>query len=152
MTAQISDTIAIDGVDHPLFSEPLEAYYAEASRPPFASTSTANWRGYVARWEIRDGRLHLTGISAELCDDAPRSGWNCERRRQVGLADLFRAETGGTVFARWFSGVLRVPMGAQIQYHHMGYDSVYEFDLLLIIEKGIVRSTTTVDNRNRKGR
>ena len=146
VTAQIADTIAIDGNDHALFSEPLEAYYRDLPRPAFIPESTANWRGYVARWEIRAGRLFLIGIRAEICD-VPMFGWDCTGlRRKVGLGDLFAPEDG-VVFAGWFSGTLRVPVGAQIQYQHMGYESVFEFDLMLMIENGIVRSTTTIDNR-----
>lgn len=61
MTAQMSDTITIDGAALQLFAEPLEAYFSGApaqphGRPDFAPTNTANWRGYIAQWEIKDGR------------------------------------------------------------------------------------------------
>jgi len=146
MTAQIPDSILIDGETHALFSEPLNAYYSDAPRPNFVPQNTANWRGYVGTWEIRDGRLYLIGVVAEICN-LPL-GWNCpqDQRRIVGLGDLF-PQRGDSVLADWFSGTLRVPVGGQLQYRHMGYESVYEFDLLLTIEKGAVKSTTTVDNR-----
>ena len=146
MTAQIPDTILIDGQAHALFSEPLDAYYSDAPRPNFIPQNTANWRGYVGTWEIREGRLYLIRIAAEICALPLR--WNCpkDQRREVGLADLFPAR-GAAVPADWFSGTLRVPVGGQLQYRHMGYESVYEFDLMLTIEKGVVKSTTTLDNR-----
>lgn len=146
MTAQIPDTILIDGQAHELFSEPLNAYYSDAPRPNFIPQSTANWRGYIGTWEVRDGRLYLIGVAAEICN-LPLI-WDCpkDQRRKVGLVDLF-PQQGGAILADWFSGTLRVPIGGQLQYRHMGYESVYEFDLLLTIEKGAVKSTTTVDNR-----
>lgn len=147
MTAQIADSIAIDGVQHMLFSEPLEAYYAEHTpRPSFAPGSTANWRGYVASWEIRDNKLYLSDIKAELCDRGGPEGWRCDKRYPVGLKELF-PRGNGMVFAEWYSGTLRVPLGKQMSYVHMGYQSTYEFDLLIVVEKGIVTSTTTIDNR-----
>jgi hypothetical protein len=147
MTAQIPDSISIDGAEHMLFAEPLEAYYSQLARPSFAPTSTANWRGYVASWEIRDNRMYLSGIKAELCDRGGPQGWRCDKRQPVGLKELFPGGKGEKVFAEWFSGTLRVPLGAQMEYVHMGYESVYEFDLLIVVEKGMVKSTRTIDNR-----
>lgn len=145
MTAQIADVISIDGAEAMLFSEPLSAWFAFAPRPDFIWESTASWRGYTARWEIRQGKLFLTGLNARVCTvkNAPN---DCrDHARQVGVSDLFSGQ--GEVFANWFSGVLRVPLGAQIEYRHMGYDSIYEFDLLLEVANGVVIGTRTVDNR-----
>lgn len=151
MTAQIADAITIDGVQQMLFTEPLSAWFASAPKPSFVPDSTANWRGYVASWEIRDGRLFLTSLKGEICDDPAFTGWACQKRRPASLADLF-AKAKPPIFAEWYSGTLRVPLGAQIKYQHMGYESVFEFDLLLTIEKGRVVTTTTIDNRGRGNR
>lgn len=145
MTAQIADVISIDGAEVMLFSEPLSAWFAHAPRPDFIWESTANWRGYTAQWEIRQGKLLLTGLSARVCmvHNAPNE---CrDHARPVGVADLFPGQS--EVFAEWFTGVLRVPLGAQIEYRHMGYDSIYEFDLLLEVTNGLVTRTRTIDNR-----
>jgi hypothetical protein len=147
MTAQMPDLIVIDGVDHSLFSEPLETYYQPDRRPNFIPQNTANWRGYQASWEVRDGRLYLTRIVGQVC--AVKEAWDCPllKRSRVGVRDLFPDAKQGPVFAEWFSGTLRVPTGALLRYRHMGYDSLYEFDLLLIVEKGMVVSTSTRNNR-----
>jgi hypothetical protein len=42
------------------------------------------------------------------------------------------------VFAHWFTGELRCPQGAQLQYRHMGYGSVYEYDLLMDFKQGVL--------------
>ena len=46
---------------------------------------------------------------------------------------------GDRVFAHWYSGTLRVPQGWQLRYVHMGYASTYERDLMLEIERGVLR-------------
>ena len=53
------------------------------------------------------------------------------------------------LFAHWFSGVLRVPRGKLLQYVHMGFATVYEQELHIKIENGVVMETTVVDNRGR---
>ncbi|MCK5788954.1 MAG: hypothetical protein KAH32_08140, partial [Chlamydiia bacterium] len=42
------------------------------------------------------------------------------------------------VFASWFTGEIRVPNGDLLRYEHMGYMSVYEEDLFLAIENGVL--------------
>jgi hypothetical protein len=147
MTAQMPDLIVIDGVDHSLFSEPLEAYYQPDKRPNFIPQNTANWRGYLASWEVRDGRLYLTKIVGQACSVKEAMDCPLLRRSNVRLNDLFPDARKGPVFAGWFSGTLRVPTGALMRYRHMSYDSLYEFDLLVVVEKGVVVSTSTRDNR-----
>lgn len=146
MTAQIADHININGADHALYSEPLEAYFAKQERPQFAPQSTANWRRYVAGWEIKDGKLYLTELTAQLCKDPPPVG-QCAQRAPFTLQDLVHSKNAKKVFAEWYTGVLRVPMGEMLKYMHMGYDSVFEFDLLIMVENGKVTSTITKDNR-----
>jgi hypothetical protein len=124
----------------------LEAYYASVPRPNFTPESTANWRKYVASWEIKNNRLYLTAITANLCDDPVPTSMRCEKHHPASLRDLFKVKDG-KVFAEWYTGTLRVPVGAMLRYVHMGYESIYEFDLLIVVEKGVVKSTTTRDNR-----
>ncbi|NBY64714.1 MAG: hypothetical protein EBQ70_11520, partial [Betaproteobacteria bacterium] len=50
------------------------------------------------------------------------------------------------VFAHWFSGEIRCPMGKQIEYVHMGYASKYEHDFLVEFNKGILVAKKTVSN------
>ncbi|HMM79015.1 MAG TPA: hypothetical protein PKC65_03220 [Pyrinomonadaceae bacterium] len=54
-TAQSPDRIVYKGNERMLFSNPLEGYYSSGrKRPDFMiaplTTSTGNWRGYVATW------------------------------------------------------------------------------------------------------
>lgn len=49
-----------------------------------------------------------------------------------------RKRGASAVFAEWFTGVLRVPQGRQVEYVHAGFASRYEGYLLLQIERGRV--------------
>lgn len=88
--------------------------------------STACWRGYQGAWEIRDGRFYL-----------------------VNLRGRYNLHAGEPILADWFSGVLRIPQGKRLQYVHMGFGSVYEQEVHIKIEKGIVTATRIVDNRGK---
>ncbi|MDM8549368.1 hypothetical protein QUF72_04785 [Desulfobacterales bacterium HSG2] len=90
----------------------------------FLIGSTACWRGYIGSWEIRNGKFYLTGISG--------------RYKMTG-------ET--PVFADWFSGTIRIPKGKQLHYVHAGFETVYEKEIHVNIEKGLVIKTKEADNR-----
>lgn len=87
---------------------------------------SACWRGYVGTWEIRDGRFYLVAVSGR-----------------------FTLREGEPILADWFSGVLCVPKGALLRYVHMGFGSVYEQELQIRIERGLVVTTQVIDNRKR---
>jgi hypothetical protein len=124
MTAQIPEKLSLNGEILELCTEPLRKYFAQHGSPDFLVNCTALWRGYIGDWEIRDDCLYLVGIEAEYRNGQPSS-----------LADVFPDESG-PVLARWYSGTLRCPQGGELQYVHMGYDSIHEKDLLLHIEQG----------------
>ena len=54
----------------------------------------------------------------------------------VGVSDVFPGFD--KVFAHWFTGQLRCPQGAQLEYRHMGYGSIYEYDLLMDFKQGVL--------------
>lgn len=130
MTAQFGEHLRYQGEDMTMATEPLEAWFAMgAERPWFGSVCSAMWRGYIGSWEIVDDRLYLVGMNSSPFEDEP-----------VPLERLFPGH-GDRVFAHWYSGTLRVPRGRQLAYVHMGYASTYERDLMLQIERGVLRST-----------
>ena len=135
-TAQMPDLIIIEGQEHHLYSNPLEKYFGpDNPRPKFRRWHTANWRGYVATWEIDGGVLYLKALRAKL-----------PTGEMVGLEYLF-PEHKGRVEATWFTGKLRVPQGKRLQYRHMGYQSVFERDLIITIEAGKVVDQQVLHNR-----
>lgn len=95
---------------------------------PFLTFSTACWRGYVGSWEIKDNRLYLTGVSGRLA--------------LVGDEPLF---------ADWVSRTLVVTRGEMIRYVHMGFASLYEEEIHLTVEHGVITRTETIDNREKAG-
>jgi hypothetical protein len=106
-------------------------------------TSTACWRGYIGTWEIRDSDLYLVALEREqhvVRETGP------ERLRKDLLLQVFPGAER-PIPATWFSGVLRLPQGAQLRYIHMGYVSIYERDLYLTVKSGKVIAELLVDNR-----
>lgn len=128
MTAQIPEKLLLDGETLALCSEPLGDYFAFSGEYPriMVEHCTALWRGYVGTWEIRDDRLYLLAIDTQFQDGSP-----------ARLVDLFPGHPE-RVFAHWFTGTLRCPLGGILRYVHMGYGSVYEEDLLLHIDRGVL--------------
>lgn len=128
MTAQVSERLIYGGKEISLFSNPLSLYLKNAGIR-FESPHTANWRGYVGTWEIlvHEGveRLYLVGLRAHKSYD-----------EILELPDVFPGLD--KVFAHWFTGELRCPQGAQLKYQHMGYGSIYEYDLFMEFKQGIL--------------
>ncbi len=128
MTAQVSESLIYGGKEIPLFTNPL-SLYLKNNGIAFESPHTANWRGYVGTWEILEHqgveRLYLVGLSAHKTYD-----------EILSLSDVFPGHN--KVFAHWFTGELRCPQGAQLEYRHMGYASVYEYDLLMDFKQGVM--------------
>lgn len=65
---------------------------------------------------------------------------------EVTVASLFPESDGARVFAGWYSGELRCPQGERVRYVHCGFGSVYERDLLIHVENGVVVSEQVREN------
>ena len=57
---------------------------------------------------------------------------------------LFPGQT--EVFAYWVNGKLKIQSGEVLEYVNKGYDSVYEKDIFLKFENGILMDERTVIN------
>jgi hypothetical protein len=142
-TAQIPDSLIYKGEKLYIFSNPLESYFnADNPRPRdiFKFSCTACWRGYVATWKIEDGELFLQKIVEGTCSS---------KAKEIRLSHIF-PDQKGPIRASWFSGTLRIPQGKQMLYVHMGYGSVYEQEIILVIEKGKLVKEELQDNRKKK--
>ena len=137
MTAQVPDEIIYEGETLALLSNPLENYQGPSkAKLKFYPPHTANWRGYVAVWQIQGNQLFLIDISGQLADRTP-----------ANFKDVFVEIDGDKKLpATWYSGTLRIAKGELIKYVHMGYYSTYEQELFITIENGIVTNTFLVDN------
>lgn len=136
MTAQIHECLILEGDETEMaFCPPIpeghprivEIEYHNSSHQDVSDGilfSTACWRGYQGTWEIKDGRFLLVGLRGRL--------------KLLGAEPLF---------ADWFSGVLRIPKGEMLLYVHMGFGSVYEQEIHVKIERGLVVASRVIDNR-----
>ena len=139
MTAQMMDIIQLNGIKHGLTCEPLEPYleqWKKSNKLLNNFTFTDCWRGYIAEWEILDDKLYLTNISGIK---------QFQMEPKVTISTLF-PDSKENIFAKWFTGKLWVPMGQQLQYVHSGYASVYERDLVITVDKGLVVGQKTIEN------
>jgi hypothetical protein len=133
-TAQAPDVIRINGEERALNTNPLSAYLKRINwRPPEeAVTSSGNWRGYIASWEVKEHKLFLTDVTIRLHEADPGN-----YIKKSILTDLFPSASDG-VFADWHSGALIIPQGKITRYIHMGYGSSYESYQILRIVSGQV--------------
>lgn len=126
MTAQVHELLILDGTKTSMaFCPPLPKDNPRLIElKGDQGLNTACWRGYQGSWEIKDGKLFLTGI-----------------RGKYQLSD------GVPIFASWFTGTIRVPIGDILRYVHGGFATVYEQEMNIEIQNGFVTATTTTDNR-----
>jgi len=140
MTAQSTDLILIDGVQHPLFTNPLEAY-REKYRPDIIfledAPNTSCWRGYAAEWEIDEGRLFLLKIYGNVSYKGRGPDYNIYHDKvPATLSEIF-GPVSGRVPATWYSGELRIPLGEMVEYVHAGYGSRFPKYLLIPVVNGV---------------
>ena len=130
MTAQFHENLILDGEKTSMaYCPPLPPENDKRVRLKEGAkdddwTCTACWRGYIATWEIRNGRFYLNGFDKkyEIVGDEP-------------------------ILATWISETIRIPQGEMLEYIHMGYASTYEKDLFITVENGVVKDRRVVDNR-----
>ena len=79
----------------------------------YPSTSTANYRGYIASWQIINDNLYLVDLKI------PGFKPECD---MPGNFFPVKEKT----FANCYTGKLRIPYGELLEYVHNGYGSIYE--------------------------
>ncbi len=137
MTAQVHEKIRYQGKRMPLASCPhfpedhprivhLSEEEALENNHSGMIFSTACWRGYIGSWSIRRGKLYLTRLEGR-----------------------YRLEGKEALFADWFTGALHIPRGDILDYIHMGFDTVYENEIILTVEQGQVTDTKVVPSSHR---
>jgi hypothetical protein len=132
MTAQVHEKIRYQGKrmhlatcphfpeDHPRIKKLSDEEYWGGNFDDIIG-STACWREYIGSWSIRRGKLYLTKLEGR-----------------------FLLEGKVAIFADWFSGALHIPKGKVLDYIHMGFDTVYEQEIILTVEQGVVIKTEVV--------
>jgi hypothetical protein len=142
MAEQLPDKIILDGVEMALYSNPLEQYWTVRKKPDFLITPECR-RGYVATWEIRDEELFLKDITGLLKPSIMRLRF---RLTPCTLKRLFRNSKRKPVKAMWFTGRLRIPDGKMTRFDDHDYDSRFERDIIITIDKGLVTRKVILDN------
>lgn len=135
MTAQVHENIILNGEKATMaFCPPLPVNDARIIElkddeilGPRIVFSTACWRKYIGTWEIKDGSFYL-----------------------VKIEGCFKLQSAEPIFADWVTCRLRIPSREILQYIHMGYESIFEQELMVDIEKGVVIALTLIDNRQNK--
>jgi hypothetical protein len=137
MTAQCHENLILNGEETSMaFCPPLpenhprliELSNEEANKEDIDSIifSTACWRQYIGTWMVEDEKFYL-----------------------VSLLGRYKIVGDEPILADWFTGVLRIPKGELLHYVHMGFGSVYEQEIHIKIEQGIVTASRITDNRNK---
>ncbi len=143
-TAQIPDELIYNGDTLSIFANPLEQLpEIENLRDKLFGDKeecglTSCWRGYQAIWQITNNQLYLVGIYS-CC--------SYENKIHADLEKLFGEKyVNGKVKADWVTEEILSPQGKLIHYVHMGYESIYEREVVFKIEKGSLKGTITYDN------
>lgn len=135
MTAQFPEKLVENGVARSLCSEPLRPYLESlAEVPSFREKgyTTALWRGYVGRWEVREGRLFLIGLTDFEGDTLDESR-------------IFEVERL-PIHATWYTGRLRVMSGKLLRYVHQYWASEYQTERVIRIREGIAAGEFVIDH------
>jgi hypothetical protein len=137
-TAQDPDFLIWNGKQYFILTNPLEQYFEThpEKRPQPEIVSSANWRGYVATWEVNGGMLTLKNVEILVSKKDPKDGAFRTGSKPV-LNDLFPNQS--QVEAKWFTGHIVVPVGKLVEYVHLGYGSTYKQYQILRVEKGAVK-------------
>ena len=139
MCGQRTDNIIYQDTFYHLATLPLDSYLKALKDPlEFQSPDTGLQRGYEGTWEIRDNLLLLVKLDGYFYN-----------YRKVDIHCLFPGED--TVFANWYTGKLRIPFGFPIYQGGDYFQSIFDFELTIKIEKGHLVGTR-MQNTMKKGR
>lgn len=144
MAAQLPDIIIMNGKRMDLYSNPLEQYWSlkKKKRPAFLSSSSCK-RGYTATWEILNKKLLLKSIDGKA-EKHFFIFW--KKIVPYSVTNLFSMARNRAIIATWFTGKIRIPQGNRTLYVHNEYDSRFEREMVITIERGNVVKTVVLDN------
>lgn len=155
-TGQSCDVIHIKGEEWALMAKPINDNLILYARlrdflPKIHCVTTANWDGYTAFWEIRNGYLYLLRMEVCVYDEA-------KKEESTLIFDTDMLETlftpyseQGEICARWFSGELRAGQGSLVRYVHIGFDRNMETEQVMTIKYGKVLQSNIYHNHKKAG-
>ncbi len=123
MTAQVREILKIRDKTYSMactpdlpYDDELIALQENEIKKNYYGTSMCH-RRYQGVWELRDDKFYLVRINGK-----------------------FKLTSRKPVFAEWFTGELKIPQGKLLRYFHLDFFSLYEKEIQIEIEKGIVKS------------
>lgn len=134
MTAQFGEKLIYKVMYYHMATGPLRDYLIKKNIQ-FVSPNTACCSGYYSAWAIKNDKLFLI----ELIDYIKDYKEICKNYLFHGIDE---------VFAYWFTGTIRFPIGKSLEYIHLGYCSTYEKDLILHFDKEVFISGKEINNKN----
>lgn len=140
-TAQFGERLVWNGDTMEIFSEPLslnEKLYNQIQKRLPSTSCTALWRGYIGEWSIQNDSLFLESINEFTIDGL----------KKIDVSDLVKnyQDNNGKVYASWVSDTLRIVDGKCLHYVHMGWESTYEKEWNVVVERGVVKNIIAFNN------
>lgn len=128
------------GWGHP---SPLETYYSQNNiKYPFTMLHTANYRGHVAIWEIKDEKLFLKEIQIEDKKYNP-SEFNVRSKTDA-------AANKSNIFADWFSGIISCQDKKESYYFHVRNGVLVNTQILRKKDYNRIENISEKDSSNTK--
>ena len=141
-TAQIPDFLIYKGDTLSIYTNPLESYFENHSRPDslFAEigyNSTACWRGYIAYWELKNDSLFLTKIEGDSIN--------------INFSKIFKdRKIKDKIFADWYNYSIYNPYSKLLYFENTGYGSIYELEREFKFKNGVLTEIKNYDNSKSK--
>jgi len=115
------------------FPSPLQLYFYQNNISyPFQGLSTANYRGFIADWEIKDKKLFLRKIKVEEKEFTPEHYKIHSTNKDY--------HNNAEVFADWFSGIIECSFRKKGDFNHI---TSYFF----LIREGVIIEEDHVSGR-----
>lgn len=142
MTAQFRDSIIYKGELNGIACEPFEAYLKNRPDIKYDGYCSACWRGYIAKWEVIEDKLFLIGLNEfKFGKEEP-----IIKEKSYNFNDIFPNQD--KVFAEWYSGEIKIEQGEFVD-NERSRRPIFESEVILNIEKGVVVGEREVDNRGK---
>jgi len=111
----------------------------------YSDSSTANWMGrYVGSWEIDNAKLFLVGIAGRTIVYIKNKPFP----NYINILN-YVFPNQERVFASWFTGKIKCPIGEAILFSGASHYGIHEKDLVFTIENGIIVHEEEFDNSDK---
>ncbi|MBD1400005.1 hypothetical protein [Pelovirga terrestris] len=160
MTRQLSEKLLYQGTEHQLHNEPLSSFLNKNYRKlRLRHMHTGCYRGYIASWEIVEGRLYLMDIvtkeiNLEIAREYVAQKYPDRKiSRPDCLLNILFPDDQSPVFAGWYTGSLVCPAGKVIGYPSGLHRNYFTHYLHLFVNAGSVESEEllTIDEMKERG-